>query len=80
MNSTRGDSMNAQEILGVRVDEIPVVFDAKYLAKILGCSVSTARTIMNQPGFPVVRLSQRKHRIYRAAFLAWLERQCGGGA
>lgn len=66
--------INHEHILGVKVEEIPVVFDCKYLAKILGCSESTARTVMNQPGFPVLRLSARKHRIYREQFLAWLDR------
>ncbi|MCL6592705.1 MAG: helix-turn-helix domain-containing protein [Alicyclobacillus sp.] len=65
--------------LGVNVEDIPLVFDCKFLAKILGVSVSTARTIMHQPGFPVMKFSARKHRIYRAKFLEWLERQSQGG-
>lgn len=64
-----------EQAIGVKVEEIPAVFDCKFLAKILSCSIPTARTVMNQPGFPIWRLSAHKHRIYRAQFLAWLEKQ-----
>lgn len=63
------------EHLGVKPEDIPLVFDCKFLAKILCVSYSTARTIMHQPGFPVWRISEKKHRIYREPFLKWLDAQ-----
>ncbi|MFB5192765.1 DNA-binding protein [Alicyclobacillus fastidiosus] len=61
------------------LDDIPVVFDCKKLAEILGVSTFTARTIMHQPGFPVVIAGPRRHRIYKPAFLQWIEEQAKAG-
>lgn len=57
------------------MEQLPPFFDVNVLAQVLGVSVSTARRIMNQPGFPVWRISQRKHRIYREPFLRWVQNQ-----
>lgn len=55
--------------------DIPVVFDRKVLAKLLGISLSAASNVMRKNGFPVVRVSPHRHRIYREAFFRWLESQ-----
>lgn len=61
--------------MDVDSSQIPIVFDCKELQAILGISRSQAYQIMRQADFPVVEVSPRKHRIYRAAFLEWLERK-----
>lgn len=52
--------------------DIPFVFDYKVLAEVLGVSTFTARTIMNSDGFPLHKLSPRKHRIFKGEFLRWM--------
>jgi len=59
----------------LRYQDIPVVFDRKVLAKLLGISLSAASNVMRRNGFPVVRVSPHRHRIYREAFFRWLESQ-----
>lgn len=67
--------LDVQESFGVKLEDIPLVFDYKVLAKILGVSISTAQSIMRQDGFPVWRISNRMSRIYKKPFLEWLEKQ-----
>ncbi|WP_206921875.1 DNA-binding protein [Alicyclobacillus suci] len=65
---------------GIRnLDDLPLVFDCKKLAEILGVSTFTARNIMHSPGFPVVIAGPRRHRIYKTAFIKWLEEQAEAG-
>ena len=59
--------------LGVRYDEIPLVFNVRWLAKILMVSYSTALAIMHSQGFPVRVFGRRIYRIYKEPFLRWLE-------
>lgn len=54
-------------------DDIPFVFDCKTLAEIMGVSISTARRIMHEEGFPLQCLSEKRHVIYKAQFLRWME-------
>lgn len=63
--------------LGMKMEEIPAVFDVQVLAQLLQCSVSTARTYMNRPGFPVWKITKRRHKIYREQFLRWVEGETG---
>ncbi|WP_375330556.1 helix-turn-helix domain-containing protein [Alicyclobacillus fastidiosus] len=53
-------------------DDIPFVFGCKELAEIMGVSKSTARRIMHDDGFPVHRISEKSHRIYKDQFLRWM--------
>ncbi len=62
------------------LEEIPAAFDYKVLAKILDVSVSQAQRIAKKDGFPVHVLSPKVHRIYRASFLEWMEKQSGASA
>jgi len=56
-------------------DEIPLLFDAKQLASLLGVSESQARRIMARKDFKVTKISPRRYRIRREDFLEWLEKQ-----
>ena len=68
--------LTAQDMLpGVLLDQIPAVFDAKFLAKILDVSVSTAQTVMSDPDFPVWRISPHTHRILKSEFLQYVADQ-----
>lgn len=68
------EALAAQEIMhGVRIEDIPAVFDVGYLAQILGVSRTTAHAVTHRPGFPVVALGPKLTRIYKPQFLAWLE-------
>lgn len=58
-------------------DEIPLLFGAKELAKLLGISESQARRIMARKDFKTVVISPRRYRIRRDDYLEWLERQRG---
>lgn len=53
--------------------DIPLVFDCKLLAEIMGVSATTARRMMHAEGFPLEVHGERSHRIYKRKFLAWLE-------
>lgn len=75
MSETKQE-LTAQDMLpGVLLDQIPTVFDAKFLAKILDVSVSTAQTVMSDPDFPVWRISPHTHRILKTEFLRYVEEQ-----
>lgn len=56
-------------------EDIPLLFDARELAKILGVSISQARRIMARDDFKVTVISPRRYRIRREDLLDWLARQ-----
>lgn len=61
------------EILDVSATDIPLVFDVKKLAEILGVSLSTAYVLMKRADFPVIYVTPTRRRIYRVQFLRWLD-------
>lgn len=55
-------------------EDIPLVFDVKYLARILRVSESTAYSYIHIPGFPAFTLAGSKgYRIHGPRFIAWLD-------
>ena len=48
----------------------PVFYGTKDVARMLGCSVPTAREIMLRPDFPLIRVG-RNLRVSREALEAW---------
>ncbi len=68
--------LTPQDMVGMRIEDIPAVFGTVTLAKILLVSDDTAAKIMNRPDFPVFRMSSKTWRIYKVPFLNWLEEQC----
>ena len=65
-------------VLGMGIEDIPLVFDISTLARILGCSRSAAYVVASSPGFPLIKVPGLPKRIYKAQFLAWLERVSAG--
>lgn len=56
-------------------EQIPLLFGARELAKLLGVSESQARRIMARSDFKTVVISPRRYRIRRDDYLDWLRRQ-----
>ena len=48
----------------------PVFYGTKEVAQMLGCSIPTAREIMQRPDFPLVMVGKNL-RVYKAALEKW---------
>lgn len=46
-------------------------------AKLIGVSTRTMHTMTKEPGFPIIRVSERRVAIPRGALLRWLEEKNG---
>ena len=68
-------SMRLEDLVPwVKREDIPLVFDVKYLARILQVSESTAYSYIHIPGFPAFTLAGSKgYRIHGPRFIAWLD-------
>ena len=60
-------------------DELPLFLSAKNVAELLGVSISSAYELMQEPGFPVLKVGNRKV-VPKEKFRAWVETSIGGGA
>lgn len=49
-------------------------FGTKEVAKILGCSLPTARKIMRRPDFPLIRAGKNM-RVLQQSFIKWAEQR-----
>ena len=58
-------------------DELPLFFNAKTVAEVLGISVAGAYELVHQEDFPVLRIGSRLV-VPKEKFLAWIESQTGG--
>ena len=58
-------------------DDLPLFLNAKMVAQVLGVSISTAYELLNDPGFPTLRVGSRM-AVPRDAFRQWAERKAGG--
>ena len=57
-------------------DELPLFLNAKMVAKLLGVAPSTAYELMQEPGFPRLRIGNRIV-VPRDDFRAWVK-ECTG--
>ena len=48
-----------------------IIYNTEEVAKILGCSLPTARIIMNRRDFPLLRIGKNL-KVYKTAFENWL--------
>ena len=48
----------------------PVFYDTKEVAQLLGCSIPTAREIMQRPDFPLIMVG-KNYKVYRDALIRW---------
>lgn len=51
-------------------NETPVFYGVKDIARLLGCSIPTARDIMRRSDFPLI-VSGKKWLVLRSAFVKW---------
>ena len=58
-------------------DDLPLFLNARMVAQVLGVSISTAYELLNDPGFPTLRVGSRM-AVPRDAFRQWAERKAGG--
>lgn len=58
-------------------DDLPLFLNASLVAQVLGVSISTAYELMNEPGFPVLRVGSRMV-VPKEKFIQWTEEQSGG--
>lgn len=55
-------------------EQYPIVLTAKHVSEILGCSLRVAYEVMDQKGFPLIRVGRHK-KVNRDAFFRWMESQ-----
>jgi len=58
-------------------DELPLFLNANLVSQVLGVSISTAYELMNEPGFPVLRVGSRMV-VPKEKFTQWADAQSGG--
>ncbi|MBR5424341.1 MAG: helix-turn-helix domain-containing protein [Clostridia bacterium] len=59
-------------------DELPLFLSAKNVAELLGVSISSAYELMQERGFPVLKIGSRKV-VPKEKFREWVESFTGGG-
>ena len=58
-------------------DDLPLFLNAKMVAQVLGVSISTTYELLNDPGFPTLRVGSRLG-VPKEKFIQWAEGQSGG--
>ena len=58
-------------------DDLPLFLNAKMVAQVLGVSISTAYELLNDLGFPTLRVGSRMV-VPKEKFIQWAEGQSGG--
>ena len=56
---------------------LPLFLNARMVAQVLGVSISTAYELLNDPGFPTLRVGSRMV-VPKEKFIQWAEGQSGG--
>lgn len=60
-------------------DDLPLFLNASLVSQVLGVSISTAYELMNEPGFPVLRVGSRMV-VPKDKFVEWVSQHTQGGA
>ena len=58
-------------------EDLPLFLNAHLLSAVLGVSISTAYELLNDPGFPTLRVGSRMV-VPKEKFILWAEGQSGG--
>lgn len=58
-----------------RKEDYPIVLTVKEVMEILGIGKRVAYELMDQPGFPLVKIGDRLKRVNRDAFFEWMDKQ-----
>ena len=66
-----------QESIFTNYDQLPLFLSANTVAQVLGVSISTAYELLNDPGFPTLRVGSRMV-VPKEKFIQWAEGQSGG--
>ena len=56
------------------IQDYPIILKVEHVAEILGITQRHAYEVMEQKGFPLIRIGRLK-RVNRDAFFKWLEQQ-----
>ncbi|OUN21305.1 helix-turn-helix domain-containing protein [Pseudoflavonifractor sp. An85] len=59
-------------------DELPLFLNSETVAKVLGVSASSGYELMHEPGFPMLRISNRMV-VPKEQFIQWVMERTGGG-
>ena len=59
-------------------DDLPLFLNASLVLQVLGMSISTAYELMNEPGFPVLRVGSRMV-VPKDKFVEWVSQHTQGG-
>ena len=66
-----------KESVFTNYDELPLFLNAQLVAQTLGIGRATAYELMNEKGFPAIRVGSRIV-VPKEKFCQWVERQTGG--
>ena len=58
-------------------NELPAMMKVRHVAEYLGIDRRQAYTIIKEMGIPVIKLSERRTRVPRDAFLGWVKANTG---
>ena len=58
-------------------EDLPLFLNAHLLSEVLGVSISTAYELLNDPGFPTLRVGSRMV-VPKEKFIQWAEERSGG--
>ena len=58
--------------------ELPLFLNADIVAKVLGISPSSGYELMHEPGFPILKISNRMV-VPKEKFIQWVEENTAGG-
>ena len=59
-------------------DDLLLFLNASLVSQVLGVSISTAYELLNEPGFPVLRVGSRMV-VLKEKFIQWVEQNTAGG-
>ena len=68
-----------QESTFTNYDQLPLFLNANTVAQVLGVSISSAYELLNDPGFPTLRVGSRMV-VPKEKFIQWVEEHTKGGA
>ena len=58
--------------------ELPLFLNAEIVSKVLGISPASSYELMHEPGFPVLKISNRMV-VPKENFIRWVEENTAGG-
>ena len=57
------------------IDDLPVCLNVSDVAKFLGVSRTVAYKLVRQPGFPSIRVGEKRIVIPKSKFIEWMDKQ-----